>query len=107
MTIKLDDETLDLMIERLTTEDVLFLEFLLKKKAINSNMGLTKTSILKGIAKLTDFKFQICANRLYMALLVDRSNTSKPITYFITKAGCDILKKYKKNIIETMGSMKE
>ena len=106
MKIELPENVLDIMIDRLTQEDILFLEYLIKNKAINPSMGLTKTKILKGIDKLTDFKFQITSNRLYLALLVDRSNTSKPITFFVTKAGVDIVKQFKKNAVESMKEMR-
>jgi hypothetical protein len=104
MKIVLDEEVLQLMIDRLSNDDILILEFLSKKKSINANMGLTKQTIIDNIEGLTDFKFQISSNRLFLALLIDKSTTIKPVKYFITKAGSDILKKYKQ---EVLASMKE
>jgi hypothetical protein len=95
------DDTLVLMMDRLTQDDILLLDFLVKKKCVNSNMGISKTRAIKELKDMTDFKFQMCSNRLYLALLVNKV-VSHPVKYYITKAGKDVLKMYKETLTDDL-----
>jgi predicted MarR family transcription regulator len=102
MVIDLSDDTITNMIDRVTKDDILILELLLKKKCINSHTGMTKNNIINEIEGLTDFKFQISSNRLELALLITKTNASKSMKYYITKAGSKLVKQYKRDVIDIL-----
>lgn len=92
--MKLCEECLDIIMNNLSKEDIMILEFLYKKKAINKHLSFEKIKIIREIQDLTDFKFQIAISRLEVTALVDKETKGRGNKYFITKNGQSVILKY-------------
>lgn len=100
-------EVLQQILNRLTKDDVLLLDCLSKNKNINAHTAMDKTSIIREVKGLTDFKFQISSARLELACLINKTTISKSNRFYINASGLTILNMYKKSVAEAFNVMKE
>lgn len=91
------DECLELIINNLTRDEIVVLEFLLKSKCFNSHLCMDKTKIMPQ-ANLTEFKFQMAMSRLEVVGLVNRVTNGRLYKYYITSSGKRLLEIYTESV---------
>lgn len=95
------DDCLKIIINNLTKDEILVLEFLLKQKCINTHFSMDKTKIMPN-TNLTEFKFQTAMSRLEVVDLVNRVTNGRLYKYYVTASGKRLIELYKESVKEQL-----
>lgn len=97
---ELNDESLEVILERLKQDEVKLLSAMRDKNCINSQLSLDESGLINLVKGLTPYKIKFIIERLKVTGLI---NTVKQgITkYYITIDGLRILQIFQANVMET------
>jgi predicted transcriptional regulator len=98
MVRALNDDSLRIIMYKLSKEDLSVLHRLRTNKCINLHLSIDKTKLIPSTEANTEFKFQTAVSRLEVTNLIGRVANARPNKFYITSDGLALLDLYDKDI---------